>query len=509
MGAPQQITGPDFAQGVLRTTLADGATLSGRVGDAPVLLSRRGDAFFAVGGVCTHYGAHLADGVVDGDIVHCPWHHACFDLRSGEATAAPAIAPLERWRVDIDGDRIFVRSPLEEAPAKKPRSNGRVRRIVIVGGGAAGFAAAEMLRRRGYDGALTVLSEDGDAPVDRPNLSKDYLAGEAPDEWIPLRDDAFYRDHDIDLRLATKVVTLNVAKRVLGTASGDGFTYDRLLLATGATPIRPQGYEHSRVHTLRSLGDAKAIIKTAETAKHAIVVGAGFIGLETAASLRHRGVEVDVVAPEAAPMLKTLGEEVSHAIQHVHEKHGVRFHFGERANGFDGERLKLARGGALAADLIILGLGVRPNVELAEQAGLKVANGVEVDAYLQTSNANVFAAGDIARYPDPFSGTARVEHWVVAERQGQTAALNMLGAQRPFTAAPFFWSNHYDLRLHYVGYAPSWDRVEIDGDVNARDLTARYFRNGHMLAAVSAGRDRENLTLQIALDEARRGTQSV
>ncbi|MBS0385255.1 MAG: FAD-dependent oxidoreductase [Proteobacteria bacterium] len=504
MGASQPVDGLDLTQGVEREKLADGSTLAGRVGEEPVLLSRRGDQFFAVSGVCTHYGAHLAAGVIEGDRAHCPWHHACFDLRTGEALAAPAISPLKRWRVEVDGDRIVVRAPLEEAPPPRRLSGTNVRRIVIVGGGAAGFAAAEMLRRRGYDGALTMLSEDADAPCDRPNLSKDFLAGEAPDEWIPLREDAFYRDHEIDLRLATQVSGIDAARRAVLGASGESFAYDRLLLATGAAPIRPAGYEHARVHTLRSLADARAIIAATASAKRAVVVGAGFIGLETAASLRHRGLEVDVIAPEAAPMLKLLGEELAHAIQALHEEHGVRFHFGEMAQAFDGRQLKLASGGALAADLVILGVGVRPRVELAQQAGLTVSNGIAVDAYLCTSDPNIFAAGDVARYPDPLGGeTARVEHWVAAQRQGQAAALNMLGARAPFAATPFFWSNHYDLSLRYVGYASSWDTVEIDGDAARGDFIARYLRNGSILAAVSAGRDRENLRHQLAMDEAR------
>lgn len=504
MGASQPVSGPDFSQGIDHTTLADGATLSGRVGEEPVLLSRRGERYFAIGGACTHYGAHLADGVIEADRVHCPWHHACFDLRSGEALAAPAISPLKRWRVDIEGGRLVVRTPLETAQMSTRFAGAAARRIVIVGGGAAGFAAAEMLRRRGYDGALTMLSADADAPYDRPNLSKDYLAGEAPEAWIPLRDDDFYREHQIDLRLTTNVVSINPASREVVTAAGDTFAYDRLLLATGATPIRPAGYDDARVRTLRSLADSRALIAAAANAKRAVIVGAGFIGLETAASLRRRGLEVDVVAPEAAPMIKLLGEQLSHAIQALHEKHGVRFHFGEKAEGFDGRQLKLSSGGVLEADLVILGVGVRPNVELAEKAELKVSNGVEVDAYLRTSDPHIFAAGDIARYPDAVSGeTARVEHWVAAERQGQTAAMNMLDVQSPLTAAPFFWSNHYDLSLHYVGNAPSWDQVEIDGDVMRGDFTARYLRDGRVVAAVSAGRDKENLNIQIAMDDER------
>ncbi|MFT3728640.1 MAG: FAD-dependent oxidoreductase [Terricaulis sp.] len=510
MSASQEAKGADFSQGIDRATLTDGATLCGHVGDEAALLSRRGDQYFAVSGSCTHYGGQLAEGVIEGDLAHCPLHHACFDLRTGEALTGPAFSPLKRWRVDVSANRLTVSAPLADAAPQKLKADPSIKRIVIIGGGAAGFAAAEMLRRRGFDGALTMLSEDSDAPYDRPNLSKDYLAGEAPEEWMPLRDDAFYKDSKIDLQLATKVAKIDTGARTVTNASGQSHAYDRLLIATGATPIHPPGYAHSRVHTLRSFADCRALIEAAKTAKRAVVVGSGFIGLETAAALRHLGIAVDVVAPEASPMLKLLGEDISKSIQAVHEKHGVRFHFGEKAAGFDGAKLQLESGKTLEADLLVLGMGVKPNTQLAEAAGLKVSNGIEVDAYLRTSDAHIFAAGDVARYPDPVGAeTARVEHWVAAQRQGQFAAINMLGAQTPFTATPFFWSNHYeDLHLHYVGYASSWERVDIDGDVNAGAYTARYIRNGRVIAAVSNNRNKENVRIQLDMGSERRKTSA-
>jgi NADPH-dependent 2,4-dienoyl-CoA reductase/sulfur reductase-like enzyme/nitrite reductase/ring-hydroxylating ferredoxin subunit len=496
--------GPDFGAGIATATLTDGATIAGHVGEDPVLLSRRGGDLFAVSGSCTHYGGPLGHGVVDGDNVHCPWHHACFSLRTGEAKAAPAFDPLKRWRVEESGGRIFVREPIT-APLPRPAHQGGPRRILIIGGGAAAFAAAEMLRRRGFDGDLTLVSSDADPPCDRPNLSKDYLAGNAQADWIPMKPADFYRDNRIGLRLGTTIAGIDRQGRRATSATGEVFAYDALLLATGANPIRLKGFEHDRVRVLRTLKDADALIAAVAQAKRAVVIGAGFIGLETAASLRARGLEVDVVAPETVPLLKVLGEEVGRLVQTIHEEHGVRFHLGESADRFDGARIHLKGDKTIDADLVVMGVGVRPNTELAAKAGLAVSNGVEVDAFQRTSDPAIFAAGDIAAFPDALSGArARVEHWVVAEQQGQVAAINMLGGAERYDATPFFWSAHYDQSLRYVGYAPSWDKVEIDGSISARDFTARYSRGGRLLAAASLNRDHANLEIERRLDAARR-----
>ena len=503
MAASSKAEGPDFAAGIAASDLADGATLGGHVGDDAILLSRRGKEVFAVSGGCTHYGAPLAQGVVEGDHVHCPWHHACFNLRTGEAEAAPAFDALKRWRVEESGGRIFVREPIA-APLPTPKVQGGPRRIVIVGGGAAAFAAAEMLRRRGYDGELTMVSSDADPPCDRPNLSKDYLAGSAQPEWIPMKPADFYSGNRIDLRLETTIAAIDVKARRVVPASGDALPYDALLLATGASPIRLKGFEHPNVHVLRSVKDADALIAASAEAKKAAIIGAGFIGLEAAASLRARGLEVDVIAPDAVPLVQVLGEEVGKLVQAIHEEHGVRFHLGQSVERYDGERLHLKGGATIEADLVIMGVGVRPNTELAKQAGLAVSNGVEVDEHLRTSDPAIYAAGDIAAFPDAPSGVrARVEHWAVAERQGQVAAINMLGGAERYRTTPFFWSAHYDQTLRYVGYAPEWDKVEIDGSTGKRDFTARYSKGGKLLAAASLNRDHENLEIERSLDAAR------
>jgi NADPH-dependent 2,4-dienoyl-CoA reductase/sulfur reductase-like enzyme/nitrite reductase/ring-hydroxylating ferredoxin subunit len=498
--------GPDLTQGIAMTELADGGMLAGHVGDEAVLLVRRGDACFAIGAHCTHYHGPLADGLIVGEEIRCPWHHACFDLRTGEAVRAPALSPLACWSVEQDGGRIYVRAKNAPAAIRRPATTSeQPGRIVIVGGGAAGFAAAEMLRREGYGGSLVMLSSEEAAPVDRPNLSKDYLAGTAPEDWLPLRPDGYYAENGIELRLGTEVGRIAPERREVILADGSPIPYDRLLLATGAEPVRLSipGATRSHVYTLRSVADCRAIIAQAASARRAVVLGASFIGLEVAAALRARKIDVHVVAPESRPMEKILGAEMGDFVRSLHEEHGVVFHLGETAAAIEPGQICLKGGNRLSADLVVAGVGVRPRTALAEQAGLAIDRGVRVDALLETSVAGIFAAGDIARWPDPHSGERiRIEHWTVAERQGQTAARNMLGHRERFTAVPFFWSQHYDVPINYVGHAESWDAIEIEGDVAGRDCLLRYKRNNRVAAVTSIFRDLDNLQAEVAMEAA-------
>jgi NADPH-dependent 2,4-dienoyl-CoA reductase/sulfur reductase-like enzyme/nitrite reductase/ring-hydroxylating ferredoxin subunit len=500
-----QPSGPDLAQGVALAELAERGKLVGHVGDAQVLLVRHGSDVFAVDAACTHYHGPLVDGLVVDDTVRCPWHHACFDLRTGEALHAPALSPLACWAVEQRDGKIFVRER-GAPPAPRRRATGAApERVVIVGGGAAGFAAAEMLRRQQYRNSIVMLSNDDAPPVDRPNLSKDYLAGNAPEDWVPLRQDGFYAENGIDLRLGANVTAIDVRNKAVALADGSTVAYDRLLLATGAEPIRLTipGADGPRVHTLRSLADSRAIIARAKEARRALVLGASFIGLEVAAALRTRGLEVHVAAPEKRPMERVLGPEMGTFVRRLHEEHGVIFHLEDLATAIDGTLVKLKSGATLDADLVVAGIGVRPRIGLAQAAGLAIDRGIVVSAHLETSAPGIFAAGDIARWPDPHSGEAiRVEHWVVAERQGQTAALNMLGERTAFTAVPFFWSQHYDIPINYVGHAERWDEIAIEGDIAARDCLLRFKRNGRTAAVASIFRDIASLEAEVAMERA-------
>lgn len=492
--------GPDLAAGVALADFTDGRLL-GRVGDDEVLLVQSDGEIFALAAHCTHYGGPLAEGVVHDGCIHCPWHHARFALASGEAIRSPAFDSLTRWQVERDGDRVRVTGKL--APAKAATAPATTERIVIVGGGAAGFAAAEMLNRRGFKGHVTILSADADVPVDRPNLSKDFLAGTAPASWMPLRPAKFYDKAGIDLRLNTVVGAIDPEGHTVTLKSGESIAYDKLLLATGAEPVRlpVEGAAEGQVHVLRTMADCKAIIEAAGGAKTALVIGASFIGLEVAASLRTRELEVHVVAPDVRPMERVLGPQMGDFVRALHEEHGVNFHLEDIVSRVDGKKATLRSGTEITADLIIAGVGVRPRLDLAEAAGLRMDRGVVVNANLQTSHPDIYAAGDIARWPDRHTGqNIRAEHWVVATHQGQIAAENMMGKDVPYDAAPFFWSQHYDVPINYVGHAEKWDTLEIDGSIKDRDCVLRYKDKGRTLAVVSVYRDRESIEAELELE---------
>ncbi|HRO01960.1 MAG TPA: FAD-dependent oxidoreductase, partial [Nitrobacter sp.] len=334
--------------------------------------------------------------------------------------------------------------------------------------------------------------------------SKDYLAGSAPEDWLPLRPDDFYQQAGIDLRLGATVTAIDPSARRL-SINGDVIGYDRLLLATGAEPVRLPipGANLPHVHTLRSLKDCRAIIEAAKSASRAVVIGASFIGLEVAASLRARGIEVHVVAPESRPMERILGAEMGDFVRSLHEEHGVIFHLENTVTAIGEKKVTTSSGEALEADFVVFGVGVKPRLELAEKAGLKIDRGVLVNQFLETSAPGIFAAGDIARWPDArFGENIRVEHWVVAQRQGQVAARNMLGHREKYDAVPFFWSQHYDVPINYVGHALKWDQIEVEGSVADRDCLLRYKHQGRVLAVSSIYRDVDHLKAEVAMERA-------
>jgi len=505
MAEEEKLSGPDFAEGVSITEFADGGMMQGHSNGEAILVARRGDAYFAIGASCTHYGGPLAEGFIADDTVRCPWHHACFSLRTGEALRAPALDAVSSWNVETSGGKLFVR---EKQPEKKrPAVSAKApENVIIVGGGAAGNAAAEMLRREGYSGDVTMISADDAVPYDRPNLSKDFLAGTASEEWIPLRSMDFYREHQIELLLNTRVAAIDPQEKSVQLVDGSKRKFDSLLLATGAAPVklRIPGGDSPQVCYLRSLSDCRAIIGKAAKARRVVLVGASFIAMEVAASLIHRKLQVHVVAPEAVPMERVLGPQVGEHLRRLHERNGVVFHLQQSVVAIDERRVVLKDGNAIEeADQVVIGIGVRPLIDFAERAGIKTDNGVLVNEYLETSIPQIYAAGDIARWPDPLTGDhIRVEHWVVAERQGQTAARNMLGRRERFDTAPFFWTTQYDFTLNYVGHAETWDRLDLDGIIEERDCKLSFRRGGKTLAVATIGRDRQSLESELAMERA-------
>jgi NADPH-dependent 2,4-dienoyl-CoA reductase/sulfur reductase-like enzyme/nitrite reductase/ring-hydroxylating ferredoxin subunit len=542
MSGEQQLSGPDLTQGVSLSEIGASGCLLGHAGGEPVLLARVGDEVFAIAAHCTHYGGPLAEGLLVGDTVRCPWHHACFSLRSGEALRAPALNPVARYRVERQGDRVTVREKLP--PAAPPAASAATatagpESVVIVGAGAAANAAALRLRREGYAGPVTLVGADDSPPYDRPNLSKDYLAGNAPEEWIPLHPRELYDERRIEVRLGTRVTSIDPRRRTVTLDGGATLAWGALLLATGAEPVRLdlRGGDLPHVHYLRTLADSRAIIAQVEKLRaanveggpsRAVVLGGSFIGLEVAASLRARQLEVTVVDRGTVPLARALGKEIGAFVRALHEEHGVAFRLGQRAAAIDAEAVTLASGERLPAGLVVIGVGVRPSLALAEAAGLAVDGGVLVDEYLQTSAPGIYAAGDIARWPDPHTGERlRVEHWVVAERQGQTAAANILGRRERFDAVPFFWSQHYDVQISYVGHAPAGGgaggagsassapdpaspadgtvEVRVSGALADRDAAVTFRAGGQVRAVATIFRDRLSLEAELALE---RGDQA-
>jgi NADPH-dependent 2,4-dienoyl-CoA reductase/sulfur reductase-like enzyme/nitrite reductase/ring-hydroxylating ferredoxin subunit len=503
----QPSRGADLKIGIPGTQVTEGRSIAGHVGDDAVIVTRSNGRCFATGATCSHWHGPLAEGIVVDGTVRCPWHHAAFRLDNGEAVRPPALDSLPCWQVEELNGVIRVLDRIDRMPGSRRKASGNApESVVIIGAGAAGIAAAQTLRTEGYQGRITMVDADPDAPVDRPNLSKDYLAGTAQEEWVELRSADFFLTNEITFMRTRRVVDLDVAGRGAILDDGSRLPFGALLLATGASPIVLPLPNPARlpIFTLRSLADSRAIIKAAEHAtpgSQVVVLGASFIGLEVAASLRTRGFEVHVVAPETRPLERVMGTEIGDWIHRIHLDHGVVFHLGQKPRELVDGGVRLESGERVPASFVVAGVGVRPNVELAERAGLHIDRGVLVDAQLRTSVDAIFAAGDVARYPDARTDEhIRVEHWVAAQRQAQTAARNILGAGEPFTAVPFFWSAHYDTTINYVGHAEKWDSIEIGGSLQQNDCTVRYLSGERTLAVATIGRDFANLEAELSME---------
>jgi NADPH-dependent 2,4-dienoyl-CoA reductase/sulfur reductase-like enzyme/nitrite reductase/ring-hydroxylating ferredoxin subunit len=506
-GQSDELTGPDLKVGVDPDAVAEGEAIAGHADGEAVLLARSGGKLFAVGAKCTHYGAPLSEGLVVDGTIRCPWHHAAFDLETGRVSRPPALHHLTCWKVEVREGKAFVRGRQDAAGvARGDGQSNAASPMVIVGAGAAGTTAAVTLRREGYSGRVILIDSGSELPTDRPNLSKDYLAGDAPEEWMPLYPETFYDEQSIELVLDSPVAGIDPGAQEIVFGNGRRQKYSSLLLATGATPIRLDFSDPGQtVYYLRTLADSRAIIDRSKAASKAVVIGASFIGLEVAASLRKRGLEVTVIAPEKLPLERVFGAELGSFIQQTHEQEGVRFILGQTVVSVTDTGVVTSGGDRADADLVVAGVGVRPNVTLAESAGLATDKGVVVNTYLETSAPGIYAAGDIAKWPDPHTGDRiRVEHWVLAERQGQCAARNMMrghaGDREPFAAIPFFWSNHYDVAIGYSGHAASWDSIDVAGSLEEHDAQVTYRKGDKLLATATIHRDLANLETELAME---------
>lgn len=489
MGSQAELTGPDLEAGIRESQLGE-APVVGHAGGEAVLLVRDRGAIRAVAATCTHYGGPLGEGIVVDGQVHCPWHHACFDLVDGKPHG-PALNPLACFDVRLEGGKIRVGKKREIAVKQVAGPS----RVVIVGGGAAGVACAEALRQEGHAGQITIVSAEGTDPVDRPNLSKDILAGTAPEDWAFIRTTDMLHEHRIEL-VAGEATEIDRARKTVTVGSKE-LSFDALVLATGAEAIRLpiEGAALPHVHTLRTLTDNRLIIGSDLT--NVVVIGSSFIGLEAAASLRARGANVTVVGPDEVPLAKVLGTKLGAFVRAVHESKGVQFRLGRKPAAIHTREVVLDDGSVLPASSVVMGVGVKPRTALAQAAGLTIDRGVVVDAQLEAADG-IWAAGDIARYP--WHGQPmRIEHWQVAVRQGQAVARAMLG-QSVRQSTPFFWSQHHDVTLGYVGHAEQFDEPTIKGSFEARDAHVIYRERGVIRAVVTLGRDKLALEVEAAMD---------
>jgi apoptosis-inducing factor 3 len=482
--------------------LKDGEMKQVDAGGTNILLARVKGNYYAVGATCPHYGGPLAEGALCGERVICPWHHASFDVKTGDLLEPPAFDALPRYEVKTEGESVVVLVPDEAEDRRTPpmapcdvRQDERA--FVILGGGAAGYMAAQTLREEGFRGRVLMVTREDRFPYDRPNLSKDYLQGHAEPEWMPLRPDEFFEEHGIEFLRGKEVTGVDAKAKTVSLKGGEELAYDALLVATGGEPrtLQIAGSDLKNVLTLRSFADSDAIIAAAEGAKRTVVIGASFIGMETAASLKTRGLEVTVVAPDQAPFEKTLGDAIGGLFQKIHEDNGVRFRLGAKVARITGkgkvEAVEVESGEKIDADLVVVGIGVKPATDFLKGVELSDDGGVVVDEHLRAADG-LYAAGDIARFTSSLTGERqRIEHWRTALQQGRIAARNMAGRVVSYDSVPFFWTRQFDAGLSYVGHATNWDEIIFHGDVSTRNFLAFYVKGNRVHAVAGMNRDRD------------------
>lgn len=475
--------------------LAVGQMRGVKVGSMPVLLVRLDDGYHALPGRCTHRPRPLAMGTLHGSRVMCPRHQAAFDVRTGDALEPPALDGLPTFPVEVRDGGVFVTVPDNAADRRLMPAGARdaedERLFAIVGAGAAGAVAAETLRQAGYGGRLVMISHEAHPPYDRPDCSDDYLTGKLSRQDLPLRSEEFYHDHAIE-RWHRTIARLHVPERTIVFDDGETLSADALLIASGGTPNRLSvpGGDLEGVLTLRSLDDTERIAAEAKETDTAVVVGASYVGLEVASSLRALGIATTVVAPEQVPLARVLGAPVGERVRRLHEERGVRFLLGrsvaEMRGGPHVRSVVLNDGTELAADFVVLGVGVRPATGFVHGLELESDGSIAVDEQFRVGDGTygVWAAGDIATYPEPYTGRRlRIEHWRIAQQHGKAAALSMVGRGEPFRGVPFFWTQQYRLAIGYVGVAPDWDELVLTGDVEKNDFLAYYLEDGVVRAA--------------------------
>jgi NADPH-dependent 2,4-dienoyl-CoA reductase/sulfur reductase-like enzyme/nitrite reductase/ring-hydroxylating ferredoxin subunit len=488
--------------------LADGELRQVRVGNTPVVLVRSDGDIHAMGAFCPHSGAPLAQGLMHGERLICPWHMAAFDCKTGEQYEPPGLDGLTQYSVIVDDGNVIVDVPEDSSPHEVPamatyNPNVDGRTFMILGAGIAGQTAAEVLRREGFQGRIVMITAETEIPYKRTALSKGFLQKDSADAPPELRPEEFFDRHGIEVWCGRPVAKVMPYSHSLEFEDGSVTTYDQLLVATGgqARALNVPGSDLNHIFTLHKAEDALEILDSIQSAKKAVVIGSSFIGMEAAASLTQAGLSVTVVSPERVPFEKILGPKVGSRIQQLHEDHGVEFRLNQKATGFEGgndvEAVVTDGGESIPADVVIVGIGIDPATDICDGMKLHPADGsIVVDAYLQAVEG-VFAAGDVARYPDARSDKeVRIEHWRLAAQHGRITARNMLGQQVPFKGVPFFWTKQFSMNLHYVGHAESWDDIIIHGDLSGLEFMAFYVEANQIMAVAACGYTQELIAIE-------------
>jgi apoptosis-inducing factor 3 len=487
--------------------LKDGEMKSVSAGEGKeILLTKVDGNFNALGANCTHYSAPLADGVLCNGIIMCPWHHACFDAKTGNLLDPPARDSLPKYETKIVGEDVIVLVPDElefsRIPEMVKADSSDKRNYVILGGGASGNAAAQSLREGGYTGKIKIITEENRVPYDRPNLSKDYLSGEAQPEWMPLRGEDFYKENGIEILFNTKVKEVNTSSRKIISEDKE-INYDKILFATGGIPRRLNlpGTDLKNIFYLRSFDDSDKIIEACANASKAVVIGASFIGMEVAHSLHERKLNVTVVAPEEVPFQSVFGKEIGSLVKNIHEEDGITFKLNSQVSKFEGNEkvnsVVLSTGEKIECDFAVVGIGVKPATDFIKGINLEKDGSIKVDEYLQVDE-NIFAAGDIATFSYNESNI-RIEHWRLAEQMGRVAGFNMAGKKIKFNKQPYFWTVQSGLNIRYVGHAKDWDETITWGNINSKEFLAFLVKGNKVEAAVGCEKDRELDAVELLL----------
>jgi apoptosis-inducing factor 3 len=463
-----------------------------------ILIIHQNEHWYAVGAQCPHYGVSLAGGLLCGHRIVCPWHKSVFRITDGALLDLPALDGLQRYSIDVRNERVFITISDQKTPVPSvAQANGTDDRVfVLAGAGAAGAVAADELRQLGFNGHIVLLSAEPEAAYDRTKLSKEFLSGNATADDLPLRPPAFWEERKVE-RKTQKLSRVDTEKRQLTLSDGSQMNYDQLLLATGSVPkmLHVPGDDLGGIFTLRSQADAQALATAAQPGVRIVVIGSSFIATEVASCFAIRKLPVTVIVSEKTPFTKQLGAEVGQILQQWHEMHGVLFRLEAEVERFEGtgvvRHVLLKSGERLPADVVVVGIGVQPATDWAETLTRREDGGLIVDAHLQAAE-NVFAAGDIAVFPESYTGQpARIEHWRVAEQQGRLAAANFLGQQRSYEGVPYFWTNHFGTRFDYIGHAKEWDEVILQRGEELPAFLAFYIKGDRLVAASACQHDLE------------------